>query len=346
MNANDLTPHTAPHAPGHPDGPHDTVMTARRLRELGLTPARIAERCRPGGPWQQVLPQVYLLHSGPASSEERVRAALLYAGRDPERPGAFGGGREAMLTGLAALALHRLSGVPPLIGLPRIDVLVPRQRRLRDAGDVMVRRARALPLPQDVGGLPCAPVPRALADAVAQLDDPDTVRGLFAEAVRGGHCEAAAVLRELAEARLLDRAPVRRALDVLRAEDRLMAEQRLYTLVDRHHLPDPVWNVDLRLPGGPPLGTVDAYWPEHGVAAVLDPDQADDPADPDDPVITGAWIRHARQRERLEALGISVIPLSPAKLRQAREQQATVIRTALLAAADLEPAAYVVITPR
>ena len=224
--------------------------------------------------------------------------------------------------------------MPPVIGLPRIDVLVPWQRRLRDAGDVAVHRARDLPRPQDAGGVPCAPVPRALADAVAGLDDADAVRALFTEAVRAGHCDADAVLRELSRARLTDRPHVRQAVDVLRAEDRSAAEQRLHTMVARHHLPDPLWNVDLRLPGGPPLGGVDAFWPDHAVAVVLDPD--------DDALRS----HYARQREHLEALGITVLHLAPAALRRSLEQQAAVVRTALMASCDLEPAAYVVITPR
>jgi hypothetical protein len=330
MNANHLTPH----APDHLDDCGETVLAVRQLRELGLTAAEITDRCRPGGPWQQILPQVCLLHSGPPSSEERVRAALLYAGRDPSGHGPVGGGREAMVTGLAALALYRFASVPPLIGLPVIDILVPWQRRLRDAGDVSVHRTRELPRPQQVAGLPCAPVPRAVADGVAELGDTDAVRALLCEAVRSGRCDGAAVLRELSRAGLLDRPPVRRAVDVLRTEDRAMAEQRLYTMVHCHQLPDPVWNVDLRLPGGPPLGGVDAFWPEHGVAVCLDP--ADD----------ALWSHYARQREHLEALGVTMVFLSPARLRDAMDQQAAVVRTALMASCELDPAAYVVVTPR
>lgn len=363
--------------------------------------AAVAARCRPGGPWQQVLPQVYLLHSGPPNSRERLEAALLYAGRDPHAHGPLGGGREAMVTGLAALALHRFPGVPALPGLPRIDVLVPRARRLRDAGDVAVRRTRDLPRPQEVSGVPCAPVPRALADAVEHLDDTETVRRLLTEAVRGGHCDAAAVLHELATAGLLERPQVAAAVGALRGAEHTMAEQRLYTMVHAHQLPEPVWNVELRLPGGPLLGGVDAYWPEHAVALAIDPrtggpaggadahgmrgataaarergPAVDDPyamddapapddvyADPfGDALYAGeggetcaqaaefggdeTWARCVRQRERLEALGITLVHVTAAKLRDACEQQAAVVRTALVAAADQLPAAYVVVTPR
>ncbi|WP_333770420.1 hypothetical protein [Streptomyces sp. IBSBF 2435] len=289
--------------------------------------------------------------------------------------------------------------MPPLRELPRIDVLVPRQRRLRDVGDVCVHRSRDLPRPLEVAGLPCAPVPRALADAVAGLDDAETVRRLLTEAVRGGHCDAAPVLRELAGAGLLERPQVAAAVGALRCADRVMAERRLYAMVRDHQLPDPVWNVDLRLPAGPQLGPVDAYWPEHAVALAIDPRSGRSPDGtdgygprPGDGAATGhgpamddavttcdaaaddvhadplgvalhvgkgdetyalttalgddeMWSRCVRQRERLEALGITLVHVTAAKLRDAGEQQATVVRTALTASVDQLPAAYVVVTP-
>ncbi|WP_329132056.1 hypothetical protein OG552_11950 [Streptomyces sp. NBC_01476] len=335
MNTNHQTDHgTAPSVSAT-----GAVASGRQLKAHGVTPAVIAERCRPGGPWRQVLPGVYLLRQGPLSSEERVEAALLYAGRDPGAHGPVGGGREAVVTGPAALALHRFAAVPPLRGMPVIDVLVPFQRRLRDAGDVAVHRVRALPRPQDVGGMPCAPVPRALADALRRLDDAETVRRLLVEAVRAGHCDPAAVLAELSAAGVLERPQVAAAVPALIAAGRTMAEQRLYAMVRCHHLPDPVWNVELRLPGGPPLGGVDAYWPEHAVAVAVDTrtEALDDAA---------VEARYTRQRERLEALGITLIRLTPAELRGSLDQRATVVRTALVASAERTPAAYVVVTPR
>ncbi|MFI0719910.1 hypothetical protein [Streptomyces sp. NPDC021224] len=357
----------------------EPVMTLRRLRAHGVPASVVAERSRPGGPWRQLLPQVYLLRPGPPGTRERLRAALLYAGREP-------GGREAMVTGPAALALHRFAGVPPLSALLRIDVLVPRQRRLRDAGEVTVHHARALPRAQELAGLPCAPVPRALADTVGSLDDARTVRQLLTEAVRGGHCDAAAVMRELGAAGLLDHPHVADAVGALHGADRRMAEQRLYAMVRAHALPDPLWNVELRLPGGPPLGAVDAYWPDHAVALALDPrhggpDPYDGPgaydgvadgglrADPYAAPYTGSygadggwdtevwqpetvfrddevWSRTVRQRDRLEALGITLVHVTPAELRDGYVRQAAVVRTALVAAADHLPAAYIVVTPR
>lgn len=180
---------------------------------------------------------------------------------------------------------------------------------------------------------------RAVADAVSGLTDAETVRRLLTEAVRGGHCEPGSVVRELNRARLLTRPHVVDAVDALLAEGRSLSEQRLYEMVREFGLPDPLWNVDLRLPGGPHLGGVDAYWPDQSVAVELDtraPRQEDD----------ALWSEYTRKREHLERLGITVVHLTPRKLREAMDQQAAVVRTALMAAPDRQPAAYVVVLPR
>ncbi|MFF4419874.1 hypothetical protein ACFY04_03625 [Streptomyces sp. NPDC001549] len=317
--------HNAPLPLAHLTGSRPRVLTLAQLREHGVTASDAAER-----PWQQILPGVFLLHPGPATSEERLHAALLYAGRR---------GGEAMITGLAALALYRFSSALPLLALSHIDVLVPGTRRLRSTGDVRIVRTHTPPRPQEVTGLPVAPVARAVADAVTQLSDAGTVRRLLSEAVRGGHCEPAAVVRELTVARLLNRPHVVDAVESLLAEGRAIAEDRLYRVVRGFELPDPVWNVDLRLPGGPHLGGVDAYWPEHAVAVEIDtraPRQGEDEQ----------WSESVRKRETLERLGVTVIHITPRKLRDWPEQQAAVIQTALTASDDREPAAYLVVLPR
>lgn len=320
------------------------VLSVAQLHAHGVSAARATAQCRPGGPWQLLLPGVFLLHPGPPTSEERLHATLLYAGRPP-LPAQSGARKtdvlrygEAMITGLAALALRRFPSAPPLLSLDRIDVLVPRTRRLRSIGCARLVRAHALPRAEVISGLPVAPVPRALADAVAQLPDANAVRRLLTEAVRGGHCEPAAVVAELNRARLLNRPHVVDAVGSLLAEGRALAEARLYQLVRSAGLPEPLWNVDLRLPGGPHLGGVDAYWPGPAVAVELDTraPRHDD----------ALWSEYARKREHLERLGITVVHITPRKLRESLEQQATVVRTALMAATDRDPAAYVVVLPR
>ncbi|WP_406739898.1 hypothetical protein [Streptomyces atratus] len=336
-----------PLSPCHPRTDGDVrqrVLSAAQLSARGVSAAEAAARCRAGGPWQQPLPGVYVLHPEPPTGEERLVSALLYAGRPPASgrrgvPAQPEGGTdpgtgygEAMITGLAALALHGFATAPPPSPAAGIDVLVPRTRRLRSVGHVRVVRSSAMPRAEQVDGLPVAPVERALADAIAGLQDPLAVRGLLIEAVRGGHCEPAAVVRELSCAKLLGRPQVVQAVDSFLAEGRALAEGRLYEMVRAYDLPEPLWNVELRLPGGPCLGGVDAYWPEQAVAVELD--------------ARAPWSGYAAEREHLERLGVTVVRLSPKKLRDAGEQQAVVVRTALMAAADREPAAYVMILPR
>ncbi|SCE43796.1 hypothetical protein [Streptomyces sp. DvalAA-19] len=344
------------------DAPH-RVLSAAQLRARGVSAAQTSAQCLPGGPWQPLLPGVYLLHAGPPNGQERLHGALLYAGRPPAssrrtppEPTDDGFG-EAMVTGPAALALHGFASVPDLEALHRVDVLVPRTRRLRSTRYVEVVRAAALPPPVRLAGVPVAPVERALADAVAGAGagDAEDVRRLLTEAVRAGHCEPGSLVRELSAAKVLGRPAVVGAVDALLAEGRAAAEGRLYAMVREHGLPEPLWNVELRLPGGPELGGVDAYWPDLAVAVELDtraprfgapePDlrggnrgagRTEDPQ----------WSAYAAKRERLERLGITVVHLTPRKLREATEQQATVVRTALMAAGDQEPAAYVMVLPR
>ncbi|MFB6712659.1 MULTISPECIES: hypothetical protein [unclassified Streptomyces] len=335
------------------------VLSAAQLRAHGVSAAEAAAQCRAGGPWQQPLPGVYVLHPGPPTAEERLRSALLYAGRPSASgrrdlpaqsgPGTESGYGEAMITGLAALALHGFALTPPPAPSARIDVLVPRTRRLRSVRYVHLVRAAEPPLPEQVEGLPVAPVERALVDAVAGLGDVPGVRRLLTEAVRGGHCEPAAVVRELSRAGLLALPQVVNAVDSLLAEGRALAESRLYDMVRSHGLSEPLWNVDLRLPGGPHLGGVDAYWPEQAVAVVLDTraprhSRLDDDLRQEEH--DAQWSSYVAEREHLERLGVTVVHLSPTKLRDAREEQAVVVRTALMAAATREPAAYVMILPR
>ncbi|GAA2956502.1 hypothetical protein [Streptomyces enissocaesilis] len=360
--------HNTPVSPrplAHLAGARQRVLSAAQLRTRGVSAAKAAGQCRPGGPWQQILPDVFVLHPGPPSGEERLHAALLYAGRPPANPvvpaqaraenaaaGGAGSYGDVMVTGPAALALHRFRGALPLLSLDRVDVLVPRTRRLRSTGCARLVRVHTMPQARQIDGVPVAPVARALADTVAHLRDADAVRQLLTEAVRGFHCEPSAVVRELTLARLLSRPYVVDAVDALLAEGRAVAEDRLYAMVRDHGLPDPLWNVDLRLPGGPHLGGVDIYWPDQAVAVELDtraPRQGGGTAG--SPLFEGGrelgeWSEYARKREHLERLGITVVHLTPKKLRESPEQQATVVRTALMASAERDPAAYVVALPR
>ena len=285
-------------------------MTARELREHGVPPAAAHERCRPGGPWQMPLPGVFLLCSGPPTAGELLRAVLAYVG---------GREGEAVITGPAALALHGFRGVPPLTALDGVDVLVPSTRRLRSAGCARILRTRLLPRPVRLAGVPVATVPRALADTVAGRPAGPGCGPLLREAVREGHCGAAELIAELAGAGLLDHPRVAGAVDGLLRRARALAEERLLEAVRLGELPDPCWNVELWLPGGLRLGSLDAYWPERAVGARIE--AAAPPP------------REAAGLRRLAGLGVEVVRLGPRALCADPAGQAETLRAALERAA-------------
>ena len=93
-----------------------SVVSRGQLLTLGMTDKAMQYRVRPGGPWQALLPGVYLAVSGTPSLPQKEMAALLYAG-----PG-------SLITGPVALLHHSIRSVP---SLDVIDVLVPVERQRR-----------------------------------------------------------------------------------------------------------------------------------------------------------------------------------------------------------------------
>ena len=77
------------------DKQHGVIARAQALG-CGMTRRVVEYRIRRGGPWQTLIPGVYLTDAGRPADEQREMAALLYAG-----PG-------SVLTGAAALRRHGL----------------------------------------------------------------------------------------------------------------------------------------------------------------------------------------------------------------------------------------------
>ena len=129
-----------------PDGLADlleqqsSVVSRTQLLALGMKDSAMQYRVRRGGPWQKLLPGVYLATTGVPSLQQRELAALLYAG-----PG-------SMVTGPMALLHH---GIRSGSAVDVIDVLVPRQRSAPALPGCTVRRCRR---PRRPGrcGWPCA----------------------------------------------------------------------------------------------------------------------------------------------------------------------------------------------
>ena len=62
------------------------VVSRRQLLALGMKDNAMQYRVRRGGPWQTLLPGVYLTVSGVPSLSQKEMAALLYAGPGSSSP--------------------------------------------------------------------------------------------------------------------------------------------------------------------------------------------------------------------------------------------------------------------
>jgi hypothetical protein len=100
----------------------DGVISRGQAMDCKMSDAAVRHRIRPGGPWQPLLPGVYLSCTGTPTTFQREMAALLYAG-----PG-------SVITGPAALQVHRIK----VSEAAMVDALVPSERRRRDVAFVRV----------------------------------------------------------------------------------------------------------------------------------------------------------------------------------------------------------------
>jgi hypothetical protein len=291
---------------------HGVVTRAQSLQS-GMTERVLDYRIRGAGPWQVLLPSVYLTHTGRPDDEARDLAALLYAGP------------QSVLTGAAALHRHGLSG-PGTTGSAAgcagaVDVLVPLSIRRADTGFVRLHRTGRLPEGFCVAGearfvFP----PRAVADAVRPMTDLNDVRAVVAEAVQRGRCSIQQLAEELARGPVWGSARLRHVLAEVAEGIRSAAEGDLRDLIVRARLSMPLFNPRLFV-GAQFLAMPDSWWPELGVAA-----EADSRAwhfSPRD------WEQTMARHARMSAHGIVVLHFPPRRIRYQRTEVADEIRRAL-----------------
>jgi hypothetical protein len=295
------------------------VVTRAQALESGMTRRVVDYRIRRGGPWQPLIPGVYLTRAGRPADEQRDMAALLYAGPS------------GVLTGAAALRRHGLSAYRPNGDArdrrSQVDVLVPVANRRSDAGFVRLHRTARLPEGFCVAGeARFAFPPRAVADAVRPMTDMNSVRAVVAEAVQRGRCSIAHLAAEVDAGPTCGSGLLRRALAEVADGVRSVAEADLRDLIRWAHLPTPLYNPRL-LVDGEFLAMPDCWWPESGVAG-----EADSRAwhfSPRD------WERTMARHDRMSAHGIIVLHFPPRRIRYERKQVADIIRRALAAGRQL-----------
>lgn len=230
------------------------LATNAALLAAGVSQSTVAARCRPGGPWQRLLPGVILLSTATPTRSQLLRAAVLFAG-----PG-------AVITGVDALRTHGLR-LPPARG---VRLLVPHSRRPSARGFLTVERTTRLPVPVVRGGLPFAPVTRAVLDHARTVADRGSLRGLLSAAVGRGLCTVDGLRRELDAGNQRGTAEVRRALRRMPAG--IVLHGQAHRLVRLAPIPQPQWNVTVYDRRRQPVAQVDAWWDEVGMAWLLEAD--------------------------------------------------------------------------
>jgi hypothetical protein len=272
-----------------------TVVRVRDLESLGLHRATIAQRCRPGGPWQSLAPGIVMLHNGPRSRDDRRQGALVHAGS------------RAVITGLDALELHGMERVPAPSG--PVHVLVPEDRRQVGYGLALVERTDRIPEPEP-GRWPLAPLARAVLDYVRRVGDRDLVRSALAEVVQRGRATAAQLVQELDDGAQrgarLPREVLREVSDGIRS----VAEAKARTLLRRSRSLSPAqWNPRIVDASGRFIASPDAWFDNVAMAWELDSREWHlSPADYDATL---------ERRSAMTAAGILVIATQPSRIHQA-----------------------------
>jgi hypothetical protein len=268
-----------------------SVLSRAQAQSLSFTADAIRHRIRPGGPWQRLLPGVYLTETGEPSWEQRATAAMLY------------GGQDSVITGLAALRGQDIRA--PQTDL--IDVLVPAGHRGTSRGFAVLHRTRRMPSSQvrDLS-LQFAPPPRAIADAARGLADVADVRAVVAGAVQRRKTTIADLSAELTAGPVRGSARLRAVLAEVADGVRSAAEAEFRELIASSSLPAPVFNPVLRL-DGEFLAQPDAWWPEAGVAAEVDSREWH--------LLPEHWEATMTRGRRMAAAGIIHLHFSPREMQ-------------------------------
>jgi hypothetical protein len=175
----------------------DNVISRQQALACGMTRSTLAHRLRPGGPWQRLLPGVYLAQTGAPNVVQKDMAALLHAGSG------------SVLTGPAALRGLGFTDVEPA----RFDVLVPNSRRPQSTAFITIHRTTRMPERfVSEGKRRYALPPRALVDTARGMTSLAEVRALIAGAVQQKGCPLRALVSELSQGRLRNSALLRQAL--------------------------------------------------------------------------------------------------------------------------------------
>jgi hypothetical protein len=282
------------------------VISRAQAMACGMSRKAVEMRIASSGPWQRVLPAVYVAVTGTVTQDQREMAALLYAGQ------------RSMITGPTAVRRHRLRSPGP----DAVDVLIPWNRKRQSVAFVRVHRTRRMPERLLIAGkIRFTRPPRAVADAALFFTRFDDVRAVVCEAVQRGTCSVSDLVAELDAGPSAGSALLRRALAEVSDGVRSVAEGDFRSLILGSGLPKPMFNARLFDADGTFIAMVDGWWQEAGVAGEVDSRAYHLSAADQD--------RTAERHDRLVAHGILPLHFSPNRIRTDAEGVIADIRQAI-----------------
>jgi hypothetical protein len=282
------------------------VITRGQAHRAGLTDGALRHRLRPGGPWQMLLPTVYIATTGEPSIAQQQIAAQLY------------GGPRSVITGTAAVLSHGIRAEQSEL----IDVLVPLTRQRRNVGFALLHRTSRMPEQvYNFGPIRFALAPRAVADTVRGLTSLRDVRAIVADAVQRRKCGIEELGIELKAGPNVGSAFFREALGDVAAGIHSAAEGDFKDLLAKSRLPAPLFNASIYDSDGAFVARPDAWWPQYSVAVQIDSHEWH--LSPHD------HTRTLERQRRMAKLGILVLPFTPRQIRTERAETLAAIREAL-----------------
>jgi hypothetical protein len=282
------------------------VVSRSQALAAGMSRDAVLHRVRPGGPWQRLLPGVYLTQTGRPTANQKDMAALLYAGP------------ASAITGPAALRGLGISRHEPAV----IDVLIPAANHRQAAGFVAIHRTRRMTaLLRYEGERRYTVAPRAVADAARHASNLADARAIVASAVQRGRCPLNMLANELADGGRRDSALLAIVVGEVLGGARSIAEGEFQALIKKAGLPLPLFNEPVRRPDGTLIGIADAWWPEAGLVAEVDSREWHlSPAD---------WAKTMRRHNELTSHGLQVLHFTPGQIRHDPRSVVTTIAAAL-----------------
>ncbi|HEY5988344.1 MAG TPA: hypothetical protein VIV12_18500, partial [Streptosporangiaceae bacterium] len=298
------------------------VVSRAQALACGASAPMLRHRLRAGGPWQRLLPGVYLAAPGAATSVQKEIAALLYAGKD------------SVITGLAALDRHgiRVAGSGP------VTLLIPANRACKSRAFLKVWTTTRMPeyVYRD-GPVRFVMPARAVADGIREIGSYREARAVVAAAVQRRLCGLGELREELARGPVRGSALLRRALAEVSDGIRSAAEGDFAHLLRGSGLPMPVFNAVLYAADDTFLGIADAWWHDAGVAAEVDSREWH--LSPED------WERTLRRHRRMSGCGIIVLHITPSQIRNEPMRVLADLAAALEAGRARPPLAVRAVSP-